>query len=405
MAWRIAEQVVEGEIDNRTKGRVTGWIRLVDGGELRLELTGNAWPDIAGSRIRFRNREPARAEPQGLHPEQEGRAGDITASRKVKDLLVPVETFLEMPKAERESALTWANGLYLEWFSRANGRVVIESTRFDTEIVDGPRWTLSEEDRRAQAESGADAMRRFMEDAAGAVAAAETDPFADEDEFIPPAEAEMDAEAARMDLLSDRIERRLRKNWDENVDWGQIYEEESARLRRERGEPEPDPPTPEEEAEAAAWIEEMNAAAKAAEEEAEAEAWKARERRRHPLVLECREYALQLREECELPADASPEHPFCELMDGVLFASGKLAGALGICEDEEEWPPDALQAPSVLVFLKKARGYLRDALRALDSIDEEALGTAAWRKAARAKVDHLLRETHRLILEARRSLQ
>lgn len=50
------------------------------------------------------------------------------------------------------------------------------------------------------------------------------------------------------------------------------------------------------------------------------------------------------------------------------LAAGKLAGALGICEDREEWPPDALQASSVLVFLKKVRGYLRYARRVLDSL-------------------------------------
>lgn len=405
MAWRIDEQVLEGEIDNRSKGRVTGWIRLVDGRRVRLRLKGNAWPDIAGSCLHFHNKAPVDGKLDGFNSEQVGNAGDITASRKVKDLLVPVETFLAMTKAERESAYKWGNAIYIEWFSRANGRVVIESTKFATKVVDGPHWTLSEEDTRAQADSVGEHMRRFLEDAVAAVGGADGDPFADEDEVVPPAEAEMDAEAARMDVLNDRIDRRLREEGYDEADWEQIYEEESARLRRERGEPEPEPPTPEEEAEREAWIEEMNAAGREALEDAEAEGWKREERRRHPLVLECREYALQLRRECDPPPDASREHPLCELMDGVLFASGKLAGALGICEDGEAWPPDSLQAPSALVFLKKARGYLRDARRALESIDQETLGTVAWRKATREKVEHLLRETHRLVLEARRSLQ
>ena len=28
MAWRITDRVVEGEIDNTVRNRVTGWIRL-----------------------------------------------------------------------------------------------------------------------------------------------------------------------------------------------------------------------------------------------------------------------------------------------------------------------------------------------------------------------------------------
>ena len=406
MAWRIDTEVAEGEIDNRKKGRVTGWIRLADGSELRLDLAGNAWPDIAGSRIRFRNPNASGSVQGSLNPSQEGIAGDITASRKVKDLLVPVETFMKMTPEEREGAYRWGNALYVEWFSQANGRVVIESARFAVEVVDGPLWTLSEDERREQAEASAEAMQNFLGRVAEAVAARnDGDAMEDDDEEedIPPAEAEMDAEAARMDLLSERIARRLRQSGDE-ASWEQVYEEESARLRRERGEPEPPPLTPEEEAEAAAWVEEMNAAAEEALEEEEADRWKGRERQEHPLVTRCRELALRLRREEWWPVEDSPEHPLNELADGVLFASGKLAGALGVRRDEE-WPPDALQAPSVLVFLKKARGYLQDALRALDSIDEEALGTASWRESTRAEVTGLLRETRRLVAEARRPLQ
>ena len=406
MAWRIDGEVAEGEIDNRTKGRVSGWIRLAEGRVLHLRLAGNAWPDIAGSRIRFRNPAAVGTVPNGFSSEQDGVAGDITASRKVKDLLVPVEAFLKMTPEEREGAYRWANSLYIEWYSRTNGRVVIESARFAVEVVDGPLWTLSEDEQREQAEAAAEAMQNFLGDLAEAVTAEnDADTLEDDDEeVIPPAEAEMDAEAARMDLLSERIERRLRRNGETDADWAQIYEEESARLRRERSEPEPPPPTPEEEAEAEAWIEEMNAAAGEALKEEEAERWKGREHRAHPLVTRCRELAVRLRRDGLRPAEASPEHPLNELADGVLFASGKLAGALGI-RGEEEWPPDALQAPSVLVFLKKARGYLRDALRALDSIDEEALGTAAWRKSTRSEVAALVRETRRLIAEARRALE
>src|SRR5947207_7224158 len=56
MALRIRQSVVRGEIDNRRRGRVEGWITLV-GVErpLTLELTGNSLRDLAGFVVRFEN--------------------------------------------------------------------------------------------------------------------------------------------------------------------------------------------------------------------------------------------------------------------------------------------------------------------------------------------------------------
>jgi hypothetical protein len=49
MAWRIDEQVVRGEIDNRERGRVTGKIWFAGRAEpVELQLTGNCWRDLAG---------------------------------------------------------------------------------------------------------------------------------------------------------------------------------------------------------------------------------------------------------------------------------------------------------------------------------------------------------------------
>ena len=50
-------------------------------------------------------------------------------------------------------------------------------------------------------------------------------------------------------------------------------------------------------------------------------------------------------------------------MAGV--ASAKLAGALNRGSCDEEWPPPPIFAGDTLVRLKKARGFLRDALAAL----------------------------------------
>jgi len=75
----------------------------------------------------------------------------------------------------------------------------------------------------------------------------------------------------------------------------------------------------------------MNAASMEALEEAAADDWKQEEPSDHPLVTECREFALELRHSGHLPPGVSDEHPLWEIANGVLIASGKLAGALNGC--------------------------------------------------------------------------
>jgi hypothetical protein len=89
----------------------------------------------------------------------------------------------------------------------------------------------------------------------------------------------------------------------------------------------------------------------------------------------------------------------------VSSASAKLAGALGMASRYDEWPPERSIAGNVIVRLKKARGYLRDALSALDSAEEEALATAKWRHETRVKIIDVLAQTECFIREAREVLE
>ena len=127
MALRIRQSVVRGEIDNRRRGRVEGWITLV-GVErpLMLELTGNCLRDLAGSVVRFENPHPLATEDEKNLPAplQRGVAGEITASRKVRVLDVPLEEATRLTRSGTQPPEHSANALYLEWFSEANGRVV-----------------------------------------------------------------------------------------------------------------------------------------------------------------------------------------------------------------------------------------------------------------------------------------
>jgi hypothetical protein len=146
MAWRIDEQVIRGEIDNRVRGRVTGTIWFHGKDEaVTLDLQGNAWRDLAGHLLRFTNPDPPKDfDLTGLATWQRGVAGDITASRKVKVPECTMEELHALFAAGQPFPWHWGNSLYLEWFSDDNGRVVIESSSFQLEI-DGPAaWSMSE---------------------------------------------------------------------------------------------------------------------------------------------------------------------------------------------------------------------------------------------------------------------
>jgi hypothetical protein len=60
MAWRIDENVICGEVDNRVKGHITGRIWFQGQAEpLVLNLKGNAHADLAGCLLKFKNTRPA----------------------------------------------------------------------------------------------------------------------------------------------------------------------------------------------------------------------------------------------------------------------------------------------------------------------------------------------------------
>jgi len=93
------------------------------------------------------------------------------------------------------------------------------------------------------------------------------------------------------------------------------------------------------------------------------------------------------------------------LDQGVMFASGKLAGALNPRPGPDDWPPESLFAGDVLVRLKKARAHLRDALAGLDAAEEQNLADPAWRATLRAELVSVRAEVDRLVAEVRAVLE
>lgn len=406
MAWRIDEQLIRGELDCRERGRVRGTLWFLDREEpVVLDLEGCPWRDLAGRRIRITNPAPKPGGEHAIAAQQQGFVGDITASRRVKVPDVPMEEFIAGYKSGRTFTFHWANCLYLEWFSLRNRRVVIESTDYHLEIEGPPAWEMNEEDEREQLLANQRAMTGFMDRMLEAdIASARGTP----EERDPPKsaiEAEADAEDARMSLLLDRIAARIEREGFSAENYDRIMDEERERLRRERGEPEPEPLTPEQEAERDAWIKEMNAITAEAIEECRSRP----KPERHPLVTACSDLGTRLFHEAKAQhwlADAtSDEHPLLEVIHGVQFAGAKLAGALPDSDEADEWPPEPLFAGDVLVRLKKARGYLHDALAGLDAAEEHRLATPAWLAEARPHVSALLARVEALLAEVRGSLE
>ena len=414
MAWRIHDQIIRGEIDNRVPGRVTGRLWLLGRAEpVELDLAGDPWADVAGHLFTFTNPAPRadRADAPGeLAPVQRGRVGDMTASRRVKVPDCAPDELRALLAAGRPFPWHWGNCLYLEWYGDTDGRVVIESAAYRIEIAPDPAWPMPDGGERSCPPFGRRSALESLERLARA-----RPPGGEEDE--PPAsdaEATADAEQARIDLLIDRVEARIARAIEagEDPEFERIMEEERARLRRERGEPEPPPPSPEEEAERAEWIQEMNAAAEAALRDGETDRWKTEgyaDDRWHPLVQRCHAFTLRVRADVRANAwlgdGEGPEHPLRMVLNGVMIAGGKLAGALGRVCDASDWPPDALFAGAALTRLKKAREHLRDALAGLDAADEQGLADADWRREARAETAEILDEVFRLIGEVRAVLK
>jgi hypothetical protein len=164
MAWRIGHAVVRGEIDNTVPGRTVGRVWLLGREEpVSLELQGDCWRDLAGSRMEFRNPAPE-LDPgvlAALADPQRGVVGDITASRRVR-AVVRNRDFTQPEEFPEDGPYEWRNCLYIEWFSQGNGRVVIESDAFNVRPGE-VKWRMDAESDHAQKMMNMQAMRDYLD--------------------------------------------------------------------------------------------------------------------------------------------------------------------------------------------------------------------------------------------------
>lgn len=333
MAFRIDESVVRGEIDNRVKGIVRGQIWVEGRVEpVALELKGNAWPDLAGCLLTFTNpqRRIRHQHLDSLHPVQRGTIGDLTASRKVRVFDVPTKAAYLMCKDGQKPPEHMANGLYLEWFSEANGRVVIESVDYEFNIS-APEWRMTPEEdaeRAKQAAAGMDDFIRKFTEAIEQRQRGQKDPEAEWDEH------DYEKFMKECDARTDKY-RELQDKYGDSPEADEKIAREMGWLREL---------TPEEAAEENRRIEEINRACEEAlnepppapEPHREGIDWirTADGRLRHPLEHRCSESAIKAWHECdELGLTESDDQDLQQFIFEFQTTGVKLGGALaGLAE-------------------------------------------------------------------------
>ena len=367
MAFRIHDSVVRGEIDNRTKGIVRGKIWIVGRDEpIVLDLKGNGWPDLAGCLLTFTN--PLELIPHqhlaGLRPLQRGSIGDLTASRKVRVFDVPLEDALAMIRRKEKPPEHMANCLYLEWFSEANGRVVVESADYELQIS-APEWRMTPEEDEERARQAASGMEDFMQKLTTAIEEqqrGQKDPEEEWDEhdyekFLKESDARTDKYMELLDKYGDseEAEEQIAKEmgWDRVVEDGDdermSVEEINAITEAAANEP---PPEPEPQREGIDWIR---------DEDGEVT---------HPLEHRCFNSAIKYWKEIEkLGLEKTEDKDLEQFVFEFQTTGAKLAGALGGVARGDDFADPAF----IVACLKRALDHLHKSQAGLEGVAPKKL--------------------------------
>ena len=347
MAWRIDESVVRGEIDNTVEGRTVGKVWVMGREEpLVLDLDGDCLRDLAGTRLTFVNPAPRPQEDAiTLVTGQTGLVGDMTASRKCR---IPDFPFPE--SEQEEESHQWHNVLFLEWFSNTNGRVVIESDKFQL-MISEHHWDMDEDEEAAQQLSNLHAMREFIGQVVQRRESEESDDITGEmDEF------QWEERLKESDRLTDAYQEVLEKymedpdgerkeafvmGWDGLLDAMADQDEEDA----------PDDFDPldfdgdgMEEEDPELWMEEADF-----DEDS------------HPLQARAQEIAMKAMDLFD--RDPKPDSPAHAVVSNLLQVTGKLAGALN--GRSSGYEPET---GYVLAVLKRCLNWLNGAVGACQEL-------------------------------------
>jgi len=420
MAWRIHESVRRGEVDNRQRGVVHGRIWLDGYTEpVELDLAGNACPDLAGCLLTFEN--PGKTIPMRtdalMHPEQRGTIGDLTASRKVRVFDIPFEEAYEKLKQKVPVPEHMANCLYLEWFSEANGRVVIESTDYKL-TISAPEWTLSPEEELQRQRDAAAGFSGFLGKLSEALAAQKHQPPEDKEwdefdyeQFMREGDARTDKYMELLDKYMDHPDRdqivAREMGWTCIEDALEEEPEEADAEFRSTADKDSDEPA-NRASDREEWdVDEINRiCAETAEEPLQPDPltegvdWIRRENGdiTHPLSLRAFNASVTLSRKCrQLGKSKADDEDLCAFLSEFQITGAKLAGALnGLA-----YGRDLREGPFTVAYLKRALGHLHAAQAALERVTPKNLLPEETVTENRAELFAIREEILRLMDEFR----
>ena len=378
MAIRLDKGIVRGELDNTEQGHVRGRIWLFGREEpLELDLEGDAWRDVAGTRITFVNPNPRRQKAAAaFFTSQIGIVGDITASRKVKHVTASDEEISRLLEEDKPLPCEMRNSLYIEWFTEAGGRVVIESADFEMQITEFA-WQMDEAEEQAQQFANMNAMRNWLakvidrperED----VGSDGPNPFSEAawEESLKLSDRVSDAHMEAMDKYSEDDEEEESKvayvmGWDHLLDAMAIDSEQDGPLVAE----EDDDDDVEDEAE---WSDDddsdddddFESLDEFDEDDESEDAPHPLKERAHDLVLRILQ---ELREERQSDdEEEDDESPLDRFLSNTMRISGKLAGVLGGRRFAE-----GMDAGHTLAVLKRCLNWSNEALSGINDLLED----------------------------------
>jgi hypothetical protein len=364
MALRLDTAVTHGEIDNTTRDNVRGKLWLVGREDpVIIDLKGNAWRDVAGCKITFTNPKPSPQHAAArLQPKQKGQVGDITASRKVKMDTAPEQQGDcggDDPHAE------WHHELYVEWFSKENGRVFIEGMDFEVSISAWV-WEMDEAQEEAQKMSNLHAMRNWLSSIIQ-----RPEPKEEEDGKFDDSEDSWENSLKQSDRLSDANMEAIEKY---GVDG--LHDDRIAfvmgwdHMLRASHEPDDD------DTEGEAWKEghevmpELDGIEMELDDQAFSDFLEDSEREAHPLQTMAQDFVLRLlteikEERSENTAESDGSTPLDRFIRNSMNISGKLAGALGTQDFG-----GSFQTGHTLAILRRCLNWANEAFAALNELME-----------------------------------
>jgi hypothetical protein len=259
-----------------------------------------------------------------------------------------------------------ANCLYLEWFSEANGRVVVESVDYELKIS-APEWRMTPEEEAERAKQAAAAMDDFMQKLTESIEQqkrGQKDPEEEWDEhdyekFLRECDARTDKYGELLDKYghSDEAQDKIAKEmgWEREL----TEEEEEEESRR---------------------IDEINAACEAALNEPEPAPdphregidWVRNEHGDicHPLEHRCHESAMKFwRLADKLGLDKTQDKDLEQFIFEFQTTGAKLAGALGGVARGESF----CDAAFTVAYLKRALDHLHKSQAGLEAVAPKKL--------------------------------